>query len=61
MLKALSSDLYAIKDLSARARAACKVLEEQGYEVWLERRRGPPPKKREPHLRVVDSLKDEDD
>ena len=61
MLKALSSDLYAIRDLSARARAACKVLEEQGYEVGLRRRSGPPPKKRKPFLRVVDSLNGEDD
>ncbi len=61
-LKALSSDLYAIKDLSARARAAVKVLEEQGYEVGL--RRGgnwPPKKKRKTFLRVVSSSKPEDD
>ena len=61
VLRALKSDLYAIKDLSARARAAVKVLEEQGYEVWLGRRRGPPPKKREPHLRVVDSSRGQDE
>ena len=57
-LKALSSDLYAIKDITARARGAVKVLEEMGYEVWL--RRGgnwPPKKKRGPFLRVV--LKDD--
>ncbi len=60
-LSALKSDLYAIKDHSARERAAIKVLEELGYEVSLTRRSGPPPKKREPHLRAVDSSKDEDD
>ncbi len=62
LLKALSSDLYAIRDLSARGRAAVKVLEGQGYEVGL--RRGgnwPPKKKREPFLRVVSSSKPEDD
>ncbi len=61
-LKALSSDLYAIRDISARGRAAVKVLEEQGYEVGL--RRGgnwPPKKKRKPFLRVVSSSKPEDD
>ncbi len=61
-LKALSSDLYAIKDLAARGRGAVKVLEEMGYEVGL--RRGgnwPPKKKRKPFLRVVDSSKPEDD
>ena len=59
---AAERDLYAIKDISARARAAVKVLEEQGYEVGL--RRGgnwPPKKKRKPFLRVVDSSKPEDD
>ncbi len=61
ILRALESDLYAIKDRSARARAAVKVLEERGYEVYLEKRRGPPPKKRKPHLRVVDPSKGEDD
>ncbi len=61
-LKLLSSDLYAIKDISARARAAVKVLEEQGYEVRL--RRGgnwPPKKRRQPFLREVSSSKPEDD
>ncbi len=38
-----------------------KVLEELGFEVTINRRRGTPPKKREPHLRVVDSSKGEDD
>ena len=53
------SDLYAIKDHSARGRAAVKVLEELGYEVSLDRRSGPPPKEPAPRLRVVDSSKDE--
>ena len=60
--KALSSDLYAIRDISARGRAAVKVLEGLGYEVGL--RRGgswPPKKKRKPFLRVVSSSKPEDD
>ena len=61
MLRALNSDLYAISDRSARERAAVKVLEELGYEVSLEGRRGPARKKREPHLRVIDSSKREDD
>ena len=60
-LRALKSSIYAIRDRSARGRAAVKVLEELGYEVTLERRRGPPTKKRGPHLRVVDSSKGEDD
>ncbi len=61
-LKLLRSDLYAIGDLAARARAAVKVLEEQGYEVGL--RRGgnwPPKKRRKPFLQVVSSSKPEDD
>ena len=61
MLRALNSDLYAISDRSARARAAVKVLEDQGYEVSVRRRRGPQRKTREPHLQVVDSSKREDD
>ena len=61
MLRALRSDLYAIRDSSARGRAAVKVLQEMGYEVVLERHRGPPRKTREPHLQVVDSSKREDD
>ncbi len=61
-LKALSSDLYAIKDISARARAAVKVLEEMGYEVGLWRGGNwPPKKKRKPFLRVIDSSKPEED
>ncbi len=62
MLKLLSSDLYAIRDLTARARAAVKVLEEQGYEVGL--RQGgnwPPKKKRKPFLKVVASQEPETD
>ena len=53
-LKAMSSDLYSIKDLTARERGAVKVLEEMGYEVEL-RRSGqlPPKKKRGSFLRVV--------
>ncbi len=57
----MKSDLYAIKDITARGRGAVKVLEELGYEVSLIRRSGPPPKRHEPHLRVVDSSKGEDD
>ena len=60
-LRALEGDLYAIKDTTARARAAVKVLEELGYKVSLERRRGPPREKHKPHLRVVDPSKGEDD
>ncbi len=55
------SDLYAIKDITARERGAVKVLEELGYEVSLIRRSGPPPKRHEPRLRVIDSSKGEDD
>ncbi len=62
LLKALSSDLYAIKDLAARGRGAVKVLEEMGYEVRLGRGGNwPPKKKRKSFLRVVDSSKPEDD
>ena len=61
VLKLLKSDLYAIRDSSARGRAAVKVLNELGYEVSLEPRSGPPPKKPEPRFRVVPSEKDEDD
>ncbi len=62
MLKLLSSDLYAIRDISARGRAAVKVLEELGYEVGLRRGESwPPKKKRKPFLRVVSSSKPEDD
>ena len=61
-LKALSSDLYAIKDLAARGRGAVKVLEEMGYEVGLRRGGIWPPKKRgRPFLRVVSSSNPEDD
>ena len=45
-LKALESDLYQIKDITARGKAAIKVLEELGYEVSIKRRHEPPPKKR---------------
>ncbi len=57
ILRALESDLYAIKDIAARERGAVKVLEELGYEVSLIRRSGPPPKRHEPRLRVIDSSK----
>ncbi len=53
-LKALKSDLYAIADRNARARAAVKILEEAGYDVHLERRTTPPPKRSRPRLKVVD-------
>jgi len=52
-LKALwASDLYKIKDITARARGAVKVLEELGYEVILNRRTTPRPQKK-PSLTVV--------
>jgi hypothetical protein len=55
---AIKSDLYAIRDRDARIRAAVKVLEEAGFEVFLERatarRKGP-----KPNLRIVTD-KDED-
>ncbi len=61
-LRALSSDLFAIKDLAARGRGAVKVLEEMGYDVWLQRGGNwPPKKKRNPVLRVVSSSNPEDD
>jgi len=60
--KALSSDLYTIKDLAARGRGAVKVLEEMGYEVWLGRGGNwPPKKKHKPFLRAVSSSKPKDD
>ena len=59
--RAMTSDLFAIQDLTARKRAAVKVLEDGGYVVLLTRRSGPPPKKHEPQLRVVKSSKGEDD
>ena len=40
----LTSDLYKVKDITARCRAAVKVLEEAGYVVTLERRTTPRPK-----------------
>ena len=61
MLRVLRSDLYAIKDSSARGRGAVRVLEELGYEVFLKERLGPRRKTRERHLQVVDSSKREDD
>ena len=52
--------MYGIEDRSARELAAVKALEELGFEVSLSRRSGPPPKKDDSHLRVVDPSKGED-
>ena len=53
-LKALvASDLYKIKDATARVRAAVKVLEEAGYEVILEQRSKPRTASKL-HLRLID-------
>lgn len=60
-LKAFTSDLYSIRDRTARARAAVKVLEELGWIVTIERRQGPPPKQRQPYLELVKSADDADD
>ena len=50
---ALKKDLYAIKDQVARKRGAIKILEELGYEVHLERRKGPRPKPTGPSLKLI--------
>jgi hypothetical protein len=59
-LKALQSDLYAIRDQEARAKAAVKVLEELRYRVVLERRPPgtPRPSSPKPQLKVVPSPED---
>lgn len=46
------SDLYQIRDLAARQKAAVKVLEEMSFEVDLRRLSRPLPK-RPSRLRVV--------
>ena len=53
-LRLLKSDLYAAEDQAARARAAVKVLKELGYDVYLEKRSGPLPKKPGPKLKAVE-------
>lgn len=52
-MRLLQGDLYKIKDDTARAKAAVKVLEELGYVVTAKRRSGPPPKPPGPSLRLV--------
>ena len=49
----LKSDLYQIKDRTARAKAAVKVLEELGFEVTLQKRERQQPKKTRHHLKLV--------
>lgn len=49
----IQGDLYKIRDDTARAKAAVKVLEELGNVVTLERRSGPPPKPPGPSLSLV--------
>ena len=48
----IRSDIYKIRDQTARCRAAVKVLEEAGYEVELLPR-GSSRKKPRPNLKVV--------
>jgi len=59
LLRALDNDLYAHTNRNARARRAIKDLEEMGYDVHLEKRRGPAPR-RKPTLTVVGEAQDED-
>jgi endogenous inhibitor of DNA gyrase (YacG/DUF329 family) len=47
-LKALESDLFRIRDNTARGNAAVRVLEELGFEVTLTRRKSPRPCPRKP-------------
>ena len=51
-LKAPKSDLYAVEDRTARAKAAVKVLEELGYIVMLERRPAEMPRPAGAELRL---------
>ena len=53
LLELLKSDLYQIKDRTARGKAAVKVLEELGFEVSLEKRERQQPKKARNHLKLV--------
>ena len=52
-LKLLRNDMATMADQQARARGAVKILEDLGYDVQLEKRQGPPPKKPKPRLSVV--------
>lgn len=52
MTALVASDLYKIQDISARNRAAVKVLEEAGYKVTLERRTTPR-SQRKPQLTII--------
>lgn len=56
-LKALQSDLWAIKDRTARKNAAIRVLHQMGYAVHLERIQPLPD--RPPNLRLVSSSDEE--
>ena len=55
MLKEMvRNDLALNRDRHARARGAVNILENLGYVVHLEKRRGPPPKPAQPPLKLVE-------
>jgi hypothetical protein len=59
-LRLLQSDLWAIRDRPARARAAIRVLEELGYSVRLERGRSDATPRPGPVLTLIDGGKDDE-
>jgi len=59
-LRALESDLFAIRDREERKRGAVKALNDLGYEVHLGPLRRPQVPERRPRLRVVRNEQDEE-